>query len=307
MAKPYIWNGKTASGESLKGEGHDDADCKIRAESMGCVEFHAEENPEYTTEDYVQSLSPEVVNQAPSDKITPERTDMQHLAEANAKMFEQLNTLKDALAIAETTIGGLGNDKRALEEKLAAALEALDAEKTALDAEKAATLNTEANTAADLEEKLVTALKVVAGLEERILASTTLVDLQKNALDLAEIKITGLQNAHDSAQKQILEIRIVNDDLQVQLCASGAEVVALKQSLTKVGESELSQALTVAMQDANSLRAQKAELEERFAKIPLAKFQGLAPLIIAWNSEQAAAQGEAYTEPAFVALAREVA
>lgn len=117
MAKPYIWIGKNSSDEIVKGEGYDENDCRLRAEAQGCVSFTHEENPDYSIEDHVQSFTPELTNQAASDKIKAETSDMQHLAEANARMFEQLNTLKDALANSEQTISGLHADNSACQAK----------------------------------------------------------------------------------------------------------------------------------------------------------------------------------------------
>lgn len=107
MAKPFVWIGKNADGETIKGEGYHEEDCRLRAASQGCVSFTYESNPEYTDEDEVQSLTPEVVSQSASDKISPQMTDVQHLAEANARMFEQLNTLKNTLVVAENTVNAL--------------------------------------------------------------------------------------------------------------------------------------------------------------------------------------------------------
>lgn len=131
MAKPYIWNGKNEAGESLKGEGYHEEDCRLRAESQGCVSFTCEENPEYTDEDQVQSLTPEVANQVASDKIAPHTSDMQHLAEANARMFEQLNTLKTELTDLTTKLAQ-SEDARA---SLHAHLGLLDDQKTSLENE----------------------------------------------------------------------------------------------------------------------------------------------------------------------------
>lgn len=96
MAKPYIWTGKTEAGDEIKGEGYDDEDCRLRAESMGCIEHRVEENPEYTVTDEIDELTPEVVSH--SGKDLQMEDSMQNLAVANAKMFEQLNALKNIAA-----------------------------------------------------------------------------------------------------------------------------------------------------------------------------------------------------------------
>lgn len=97
MAKPYLWNGKTEAGDEIKGEGYDDADCRLRAESMGCIEHRIEENPDYTVTDEIAETSPEVVSY--SGKDLQSEDSLQNLALANTKMFEQLNALKNIAAI----------------------------------------------------------------------------------------------------------------------------------------------------------------------------------------------------------------
>lgn len=99
MAKPMKWIGKTASDETLTGEGYDENDCRLRAESMGAVSFTCEENPEYTLQDEIEASMPEVVSFSARDAKGEDT--VQHLAEANAKMFEQLNGMKNAVSRAK--------------------------------------------------------------------------------------------------------------------------------------------------------------------------------------------------------------
>lgn len=94
MAKPLKWTGKTGDNTEITGEGYDDNDCRLRAESQGCVEFRVEENPDYTVTDEIAELTPEVVHY--SGKDAQGEDSLQHLALANAKMFEQLNSHKNA-------------------------------------------------------------------------------------------------------------------------------------------------------------------------------------------------------------------
>lgn len=115
MSKAYRWTGLDKTGTKLVGEAHSEQDARVRAEQADCHpdHFHVEENPEYTLDDAMTDVAPEVIGQAAADALK-DQDDKRVLAEANATMFHQLDELKNKNIALEAEAITLRNQERAL-------------------------------------------------------------------------------------------------------------------------------------------------------------------------------------------------
>lgn len=113
--KAYQWAGEDIEGNKLSGEGHSEEDCAARAEAAGAIAHavspNASEEDSTAPDPDALLSSPEI--EAPRE-ADPDGDSLHHLAQANAKLFGQLNAAKEKIFALVTLIFAWNSEQQAL-------------------------------------------------------------------------------------------------------------------------------------------------------------------------------------------------